>query len=44
MAALILIFTPIFLPVATQFGISPIHFGIMLMMNQCQRILVDNPA
>ncbi|GAB3347415.1 MULTISPECIES: TRAP transporter large permease [Chromohalobacter] len=33
MAALILICTPIFLPVATQFGMSPIHFGIMLMMN-----------
>jgi len=33
MAALILICTPIFLPVATGLGMDPIHFGIMLMMN-----------
>lgn len=31
----ILIFTPIFLPIATSFGISPIHFGIMLVYNLC---------
>ena len=29
----ILIFTPIFLPVATDLGMSPIHFGIMLVLN-----------
>ena len=29
----ILIFTPIFLPVAMTFGMSPLHFGIMLIMN-----------
>lgn len=33
MAALILICTPIFLPVATQFGMDPIQFGIIMMMN-----------
>lgn len=29
----ILIFTPIFLPIVTSFGMDPIHFGIMLVMN-----------
>lgn len=29
----ILIFVPIFLPIATEFGISPVHFGIMVVMN-----------
>jgi tripartite ATP-independent transporter DctM subunit len=29
----ILIFTPIFLPIATDLGMSPIHFGIMLVLN-----------
>ncbi|MBY8975934.1 TRAP transporter large permease [Rhodobacteraceae bacterium NNCM2] len=33
MAALILITTPIFLPVATGLGMDPIQFGIMLIMN-----------
>ncbi|QEM81818.1 TRAP transporter large permease [Halomonas binhaiensis] len=33
MAALILICTPIFLPVATQFGMDPIQFGIIMMIN-----------
>ncbi|MGH1360767.1 MAG: TRAP transporter large permease [Burkholderiaceae bacterium] len=33
MAALILICTPIFLPVATSIGMDPIQFGIMLLMN-----------
>jgi tripartite ATP-independent transporter DctM subunit len=31
----ILIFTPIFLPVVTSFGIDPIHFGIIMVMNLC---------
>lgn len=31
----ILIFTPIFLPIAISFGMSPIHFGIMLVYNLC---------
>ncbi len=29
----ILIFTPIFLPVAMNLGMSPLHFGIMLVLN-----------
>lgn len=29
----VLIFTPIFLPVVTSFGMSPVHFGIMLILN-----------
>ncbi len=33
MAALILICTPIFLPVVTSLGMDPIQFGIILMMN-----------
>jgi tripartite ATP-independent transporter DctM subunit len=33
MAALILITTPIFLPVAVQAGLDPVQFGIILMMN-----------
>jgi len=33
MAALILICTPIFLPLAMQFGMDPIQFGMVLMMN-----------
>ena len=33
MAALILICTPIFLPIATSIGMDPLQFGIMLMMN-----------
>ncbi|KDE70618.1 membrane protein [Fusobacterium necrophorum DAB] len=31
----VLIFTPIFLPIVESFGISPIHFGIMLVFNLC---------
>ncbi len=31
----VLIFTPIFLPVAEQLGISPLHFGIMMVLNLC---------
>ncbi len=33
MAPLILITTPILMPVITQIGMSPIHFGIVLMLN-----------
>ncbi len=29
----ILIFTPIFLPIVTSFGVDPIHFGIMVIFN-----------
>lgn len=33
MAPLIMITTPIFLPMATQLGMDPVHFGIMLLLN-----------
>jgi tripartite ATP-independent transporter DctM subunit len=33
MAATILICTPIFLPIAMQFGMSPIQFGIIMLIN-----------
>ncbi|SCP96563.1 TRAP transporter large permease [Anaerobium acetethylicum] len=33
MAPALLIFTPIFLPVATNLGMDPIHFGVMIVMN-----------
>ena len=29
------IFTPIFLPICTSFGMHPIHFGIMIVFNLC---------
>ncbi|WYP26197.1 TRAP transporter large permease [Alkalihalobacillus sp. FSL W8-0930] len=31
----ILIFTPIFLPVVTEFGMDPVHFGVILIFNLC---------
>lgn len=31
----VLIFTPIFLPVVTELGMDPIHFGIMMVLNLC---------
>ena len=33
MTPAILIFTPIFLPIVTQFGMDPIHFGVMMVVN-----------
>ncbi len=36
MTPAVLIFTPIFLPIATeQLGMNPIHFGIMMVVNLC---------
>ncbi len=35
MTPAVLIFTPIFLPVVLQLGISPLHFGIMMVLNLC---------
>ena len=35
MTPAVLIFTPIFLPVAVNVGIDPIHFGIIMVMNLC---------
>ncbi|AOY77645.1 TRAP transporter large permease [Clostridium formicaceticum] len=31
----VLIFTPIFLPIVAEFGMHPVHFGIMLVLNLC---------
>ncbi|TSE10816.1 TRAP transporter large permease [Aquimarina algiphila] len=35
MTPAILIFTPIFLPIATKIGLDPIHFGIIMILNLC---------
>lgn len=35
MTPAVLIFTPIFLPVAMELGMSPLHFGIMMVLNLC---------
>ncbi|MCA9192309.1 MAG: TRAP transporter large permease [Planctomycetales bacterium] len=35
MTPAVLIFTPIFLPVAVELGMHPVHFGIMLIANLC---------
>jgi len=35
MTPAVLIFTPIFLPIVTQLGVHPIHFGIIMIMNLC---------
>ncbi len=35
MTPAVLIFTPIFLPVVTAFGMDPLHFGIIMIMNLC---------
>jgi len=35
MTPAVLIFTPIFLPIVTQLGVNPIHFGIIMIMNLC---------
>ncbi len=31
----VLIFTPIFLPIVQSWGMSPVHFGVMMIMNLC---------
>ena len=31
----ILIFTPLFLPIVTSFGMHPVHFGLILIYNLC---------
>jgi len=33
MAATILVCTPIFLPIAKSFGIDPVHFGVIMILN-----------
>ncbi|GAA4294108.1 TRAP transporter large permease [Aestuariibaculum suncheonense] len=35
MTPAVLIFTPIFLPVVTELGMNPIHFGIIMVLNLC---------
>ena len=35
MTPAVLIFTPIFLPVAVEMGIDPVHFGIIMIVNLC---------
>lgn len=35
MTPAVLIFTPIFLPVVTELGVDPVHFGIIMIMNLC---------
>ena len=35
MTPAVLIFTPIFLPVAQSLGMHPVHFGIMMIANLC---------
>ncbi len=35
MTPAVLIFTPIFLPVVTELGLDPVHFGIIMVMNLC---------
>lgn len=35
MTPAVLIFTPIFLPIVTELGIDPTHFGIIMILNLC---------
>lgn len=35
MTPAVLIFTPIFLPIVTTLGMSPLHFGIVMVLNLC---------
>ena len=35
MTPAVLIFTPIFLPVAQELGMHPVHFGVMMVVNLC---------
>ena len=35
----VLIFTPIFLPIAVQYGISPVHFGVIIVFNMCIAVI-----
>lgn len=35
MTPAVLIFTPIFLPVAVELGMDPVHFGIVMVLNLC---------
>ena len=35
MTPAVLIFTPIFLPIVTELGLDPVHFGIIMVLNLC---------
>lgn len=35
MTPAVLIFTPIFLPIATELGIDPVQFGVVMVLNLC---------
>lgn len=35
MTPAVLIFTPIFLPIVTELGVDPVHFGIIMIVNLC---------
>ncbi len=35
MTPAVLIFTPIFLPIVVELGMTPLHFGIMMVLNLC---------
>ncbi|MBQ4805806.1 TRAP transporter large permease [Aquimarina sp. MMG015] len=35
MTPAVLIFTPIFLPIVTDLGMNPIHFGVVMILNLC---------
>ncbi|NJB83959.1 TRAP transporter large permease [Wenyingzhuangia aestuarii] len=35
MTPAVLIFTPIFLPITTELGLDPVHFGIIMVLNLC---------
>ncbi len=35
MTPAVLIFTPIFLPVVSELGMNPIHFGVVMVLNLC---------
>lgn len=39
MTPAILIFTPIFLPIAESLGMDPVHFGVMMTFNLCMGIV-----
>ncbi len=39
MTPAILIFTPIFLPIAQSLGMDPVHFGVMMTFNLCMGIV-----
>ena len=36
---LVVIFTPIFLPIAESLGVDPVHFGVMMTFNLCMGIV-----